>query len=333
MTNPPRKSKQGKWPLLLALGLVFLAGVARGEPAVNSIQVRVVPMAEVMGSSFVLGDVAELDGFDIERVKKLAAISIGKSPRAGQHLGLNESLLRTRLGRTVDLEGVEFLVPKDAQVVRASQVIPAAEVGRVVMETAARIAGGDPESLRQEIIGTQGDVVLPRGEVNWEVTALGSALTPGGTRSFRIIGRVGDEEGWRGLIRVGQSVTAEVVVAKRPIRRNQVIEAEDVGLDRADVARMKQEMFLTDLTRVVGSKAQRPIGPGEWISAALVRAPMDVKEGGRVMVVYASERLNLNTPGVAMTHGRVGDFIPVRNLQTGRVVYGIIQPNETVKVN
>jgi flagella basal body P-ring formation protein FlgA len=41
----------------------------------------------------------------------------------------------------------------------------------------------------------------------------------------------------------------------------------------------------------------------------------------------------MEVPGVAMVAGQVGQFIPVRNLQSERIVYGIVQKDDTVKVN
>jgi flagella basal body P-ring formation protein FlgA len=34
-----------------------------------------------------------------------------------------------------------------------------------------------------------------------------------------------------------------------------------------------------------------------------------------------------------MVNGQIGSFIPVRNLQTGKVIYGIVQADDRVKVN
>ena len=331
------QAKHGRWALVVALilGGLFLAGVARaaGEGAEAAVQVRVVPLAEVMGPQFTLGEVAELDGADMQRIQQLATAPLGRSPRAGQKMSLNPSLLQARLARLVDLTGVEFQVPRGATVARAFQTVPAVEVERVVLEEAARLAGNSPDALRQEMLGVQKDIIVPMGEVSWDISPVGSALTMGGTRSFRVVARVGDEEGWRGLVRIKQSVSTEIVVAKRAILRNALITEADVTLERADVARMRPESYLTDLRAVVGTRAQRPIGAGEWLAPGLVRATLDIKEGGRVTVVYSSASLNLRTPGVAMNPGRVGDFIPVRNLQSGRIVYGIIQADDTVKVN
>jgi len=83
----------------------------------------------------------------------------------------------------------------------------------------------------------------------------------------------------------------------------------------------------------VGMQARRPIGQNETIQPDMLLQPADVDEGGRVMVVYKTAQVILEVPGVAMVKGHVGDFIPVKNLQSGRVVYGVIENGNTVRVN
>jgi flagella basal body P-ring formation protein FlgA len=65
----------------------------------------------------------------------------------------------------------------------------------------------------------------------------------------------------------------------------------------------------------------------------MVLAQTAVSEGGRVTLVFQSELLRMEVPGVAMVAGQVGQFIPVRNLESNRIVHGIVQNDESVKVN
>ncbi|MDH5752429.1 MAG: flagellar basal body P-ring formation chaperone FlgA [Deltaproteobacteria bacterium] len=324
--------------MLSVLALVFLSPnpAFSQEPRTESIEVRVLPLAEVDGVEFTLGEVAELDGFDVARVQELARLSLGKSPLAGRSLRLNEAIIRSRLARAISMDGVSISVPADARVVRSSQVIKGEEVTAMVLEAANRRAlqeAGAKAGIEQELLTPVKEVVLPRGAVEWKVEPLGKKAAPGGTRSYRVEAWLDGEMAWRSVIRVGQSVFQRIVVAKNPIRRNQVIGPNDVALERTDVGRHKGETFLMDMGLVVGSKARRPIGPGEWVHSGMVETPMDIAEGSKVQLVYQTEFLNFQVPGVALTAGRQGDFIPVRNLQSGRIVYGTVQPGEMVRIN
>ena len=71
---------------LLALA-AWLPAFGQERP-LERIEVRVLPMAVVAGAEFTLGDVAELDGFDVEAIAKLAQLSLGRSPLPGRTLRL-----------------------------------------------------------------------------------------------------------------------------------------------------------------------------------------------------------------------------------------------------
>jgi flagella basal body P-ring formation protein FlgA len=144
---------------------------------------------------------------------------------------------------------------------------------------------------------------------------------------------VDNKVAWKAVLRVRQKIYRKVVVAKRPIRRNQKITKADVKLVRKNISDNRADPYLTSFNQVVGRLTKRPVGKQESLHAGMLRKPADVPEGGRVTVIYQTGSLVLTAPGVALVQGRAGQFIPVRNLETGRIVHGILQGDETVKVN
>jgi flagella basal body P-ring formation protein FlgA len=318
--------------LALLLPLAAAAPAAEPEPAAR-IEVRVLPQVEVPGMEFTLGEVAELDGADLALVRRLASLSLGRAPQPGRSLRLNESYLRARISQEVDPNGVELTVPPGAEVRRAVQEIPGADIAARVLAVAAEQGAPAGAELEQELAVPIPAALLPRGELVWEIEPMGQYLAAGGTRTYRVVARVGGEEVWRTVARVNQQVYAQVVVAARAVRRNQLIRAADVALERKAVGGVKPEDYLTRVAEVVGSRAKRPIGRGEWVRRNLLAEVADVPEGGPVLLVYATEAVRFSTPGVALVPAKVGAFIPVRNLASGKIVYGVVQADDTVKVN
>ena len=319
--------------LLLALWGLTTAAWGQVRP-VTEFEVRVLPQAEVIGERFTLGEIAELDGFDIKALEKLARVGIGPSPRPGRALRINESLVRARLAAAGIDWPLKLMVPTGAQVLRAAQIVTPGEIERIVLEAAeqdAKLAGGD--KLKQQILTTLSEVVLPRGRVQWKISLMGEHLVGGGTRVYRVSAHVNGREAWKSMVRVRQKIYRRVLIAKRPIRRNQKIAAADLAHVRKNISANRGDPYLTSITKVVGRRAKRPIGRNQPLHNRMLSTPMDVAEGGRVTVVYESGRLLLRVPGVAMVQGRAGQFIPVRNLETGKIVHGILQDDETVKVN
>lgn len=301
--------------------------------AMDEIIVRVLPNPEVAGDSFTLGEIAEFDGFDVEGFSPLAKVSMGRSPSPGRPMSLTEMFIRSRLAGLAQADRVRLIVPRNAQVLRASQTARAAEIESLVRAQALKDAGGDEAQVKQELLTPIVDLQFPKGDLEWQVELLGKHLMPGGDRTYQLTARVDGKEVWRMPVRVRQKVYQTVVVAKRPLRRDQVIGDEDVTTVRRTVNASQEAGYTGSLKTIVGKKTRRPIAQDEPISDAIVLAPAAVAEGGRVQVVYETSQLLMQVPGVALVSGQVGQFIPVRNLQTGKVIYGVIQQGDRVKVN
>lgn len=319
-------------PLLIVLGCAATAwGQAR--PA-QEIEVRVLPQAEVFGEVFTLGEIAEMDGFDLAALQLLSDVRIGTSPLPGRSIRISKSLIRSRLAAARTGLAVKLAVPPHTRVVRASQTIPGERVAEIVLAAAEKDTPlRDKDQLRQEILNPLRDVVLPKGRVSWKATLMGDHLVSGGARLYAVRAVMDGKEVWKSTVRVRQKIYRQVVVAKRPIRRYQKIVAADLTLVRKNISANRADPYLTSITEAAGRLARRPIGKNESLHKGLLQKPADVPEGGRVSIIFESGQLVLRAPGVAMVHGRTGQFIPVRNLQSGKIVHGILQADETVRVN
>jgi flagella basal body P-ring formation protein FlgA len=334
MTRTPAPRPWRALALLAALAAAAPWAAAQGqEEHLREIVVRVLPQPSVSGETFTLGEVAEFDGFDVPAIAELAKTPLGRSPLPGRTFFLSEGFIRSRLAGGPHAERVRVEVPKGAQVVRAGQTVSAAEIERMVTAQALKDAQAPAEDVKLEVLSSLQDVQLPAGAVEWEVSALGRHLIPSGDRSYQVSARMEGKELWRTLVRIRQKVYQTVVQAARPIRRDQVIAPEDLAEVRKLMPAGRDAGFLASAKLAAGMIANRPIAQDEPIHAAMVRAPMAVSAGGRVILVFESGRLRMETPGVALAGGQVGQFIPVRNLQSERVVHGVVQKDETVRVN
>lgn len=295
--------------------------------------VRVLARTEVAGDEFTLEDVADVDGSDADLVRRLGAVSLGHSPQPGRTLRLSAPYLRSRLAAVVSADQVKLVMPPDAEVVRASQVISGDDIAKQVLSRTIKLSGADTGDVQQQLVSPIDDAVLPTGKITWNVQPLGHYGSVGGARTFRVVAKVGGHEVWRTIARVEQDVFRKVIVAAHTLSRNQVIRPQDVKQMRQSVNGRKPDSYLTALAKVVGSRAKRPIGTGEWINKTMLAAVPDVNEGGPVMLVYQTEDVRFTSPGVALVPAKIGQFIPVRNLESGKIVYGVVQANQLVKVN
>ncbi|MEE8434625.1 MAG: hypothetical protein V3S64_07545, partial [bacterium] len=212
-------------PFLLALAGGAWAQAAR-QPGAGAagqegvIEVRVLPLAEVFGEVFTLGEIAEMDGFNLDALARAADIEVGTAPLPGRELRLNANHLRSRLAGGG--KGLRFRVvmPVEARVMRAAQVVPGEEISAAVLaQAAADTEVAEGAELRQKLAMPVADVIVPKGEIGIAAKLLGNHMVVGGSRVYRVSIAVNGKQAWKANLRVRQDIFQDVVVAQRRIRR------------------------------------------------------------------------------------------------------------------
>ncbi len=87
-----------------------------------------------------------------------------------------------------------------------------------------------------------------------------------------------------------------------------------------------------DRSALVNKTSRRTLLPNLPIARNAVGEPKLVTLGAMVRVVYAEGGLTISTYGSALQGGAAGDVIPVRNLESGLTVSGIIETDGSVRV-
>jgi flagellar basal body P-ring formation protein FlgA len=91
-------------------------------------------------------------------------------------------------------------------------------------------------------------------------------------------------------------------------------------------------LFIEGRPTLVGRMARRTLLPGQPIPTNAVEDPWAVARGAVVKVIVEDSGLWIVTYGSALQSGAAGALIPVRNVDTGVIIRGIVQPDGTVKV-
>lgn len=90
--------------------------------------------------------------------------------------------------------------------------------------------------------------------------------------------------------------------------------------------------FASNRTMLVGKVARRTLLPGKPIAANAVGEPRLIIVGARVKVIYEDGGLNIMAYGAALQAGVAGDFVSVRNVESGVTVSGTVSPDGSVHV-
>jgi len=115
--------------------------------------------------------------------------------------------------------------------------------------------------------------------------------------------------------------TVEAVAVNRPVERGEVLQASDLTTLRRPKA---QSTAFTTPAAAIGLAARHALRPGQPLAATDLMKPEMVARGDTVTLTYQAPGIMLTLRGQAQDSGALGDSIRVLNLETKRVVQGVI---------
>ncbi|HKQ47451.1 MAG TPA: flagellar basal body P-ring formation chaperone FlgA [Phycisphaerae bacterium] len=333
------KGQQGTWiaAAMFATGLSVVSASA-GE-------VRIWPTATATGDAVLLGQVAELRGFDMESERRLAQVGVFDAPTPGGELLVRADDIRSALADAgEDLSAIQLIgaarckvskprpprVPRPApHLTRSIKKIeprptPAKPVARPTppekkspsgtMESALRdyIQASFPEpDAKLEIRFSPAkadDLRSSDPDAKYEIRSRDEKKL--GLRSFEVsVVRQGEID--RRIPIVGEvTLLKEVVVARRAINRGETIEGRALKLEERRFTDLAA-VGLTDLSAATGQQSRGFVRPGEMINEQSVEQRPVVARGQPVTIWMRQGSLAIRTTGRAQQSGGLGDRIEV----------------------
>lgn len=142
-------------------------------------------------------------------------------------------------------------------------------------------------------------------------------LNSGGNLNVQVACKGGTS--WTILVPAQAKVYRSVAVASRTLQRGDVVTEADLAQDVKDVSEYRLGFALTP-EAIVGKEIKFTVNKGEAFRNSALDAPMVIKRGDAVTVEAAAGEISVKTNGTAITDGRVGQQIRVKNNQSSRVV-------------
>lgn len=159
---------------------------------------------------------------------------------------------------------------------------------------------------------------------------LNDASNSGGNISVHT--RCRSEQPWSIYVPAQVDLYRPVVVAARNLSRGTRLSANDVTVVLRNTSRLRQG-FVDAEEAVVGMELRRPLKRDEPFRAGLLVEPLAVNRGDEVRLEAEIGGITVSTRGTAMSSGRVGQQIRVKNNNSERVVAGrIIAPGHVQTV-
>lgn len=229
--------------------------------------------------------------------------------------------------RPHDLDGIDTAGISEISVTRASRVIGSTEIKQRIAELMA-------ERLR---VGDAGNIAV---SLDAPLTALhldASNAAPLEALRFAADARSGRFDiAFRteaAPLRV-TGVAAEAfdaLVATRPLSRGDVLRDGDVAIERRPKVELQGDN-MRDVAGAIGMEVRQSLRPGQVVRATDLAKPLLVKRGEPVMLLYEVPGIVLTARGKAEENGAIGDVVNITNVQTKRVIQGVVTGPAQVKV-
>ncbi len=126
-------------------------------------------------------------------------------------------------------------------------------------------------------------------------------------------------QSWSIYVPAQVSLFRPLAVASRPLMRGDVISERDIQIDVVNVSQLRQG-YLARRESIIGQELQRPMNTGEAFRGSILEAPLVIKRGDAVHIEMQAGTIAVNSTGIAMANGRIGQRIRVRNSQSERIV-------------
>lgn len=125
--------------------------------------------------------------------------------------------------------------------------------------------------------------------------------------------------GWNVFVPVDIGIHLPIVSANGPLARNTTLTEGDIQLTESDITRLNGP-YLTRPEDAIGLSLKRQLTAGAPITSDLLSQPILIKRGDAVTITAESDGLSVKMPGVAMSDGRRGEQIRIKNSTSAKIV-------------
>lgn len=136
---------------------------------------------------------------------------------------------------------------------------------------------------------------------------------------------------WTIYVPVRIYVTSQIIVASRPLARGHQLQESDVKLARYDINRLNYG-YLQTADMAIGKILKQPLIAGAPVQPKQLKSPLVIRRGEAVKIVVKTPSFQVAMQGVALSDGKQGQMIKIRNLQSKRVIEARVVGPQQVQI-
>ena len=326
---------KSKWfwrGVVIFLAMAAILGLNTAPAVAEMTTIRIQDQVEVENDEVFLGQIASIEGSDTQLIQQLKQIIIGKAPAAGKTRQYEQRHLRKRLKQhRIDLAAIHLEVPQRILISRSYVEIDRSKIKKIVTDYIIQNIPQDNKVVRIKEIQVPERVILSKGRIAYKVSAPRSRQLMGNC-SLTVDFSVNGHSQKRIWASAQVEVRGPVVVTRKPLGRYKPITEDDIVLQTMDLANLPSNV-ITNPEAVLGQRTKRAIGAQTPLRADVVELPPLVKRGDLVVIIVETNGLKITARGLVKKKGRLGERIPVVNVDSKKVLYARVIDSNTVKVD
>jgi flagellar basal body P-ring formation protein FlgA len=136
---------------------------------------------------------------------------------------------------------------------------------------------------------------------------------------------------WTLYVPVTVEVEVSVLVLRRPLARRARVELMDV---EPQVRRLpgSAAAFVNDVASLQGHRLKRALPVGTALTVEMLVPDLLVRRGQQVTLIAANDSVQIRAQGQALTEGGAADRVRVQNVNSLKVVEGVVESDGVVRV-
>ena len=294
----------------------------------NSIIIEVKEQACVEDYSVRLKDIAVIKGVSEEIYDRLSNIEICLSPSPGVKRIIYPYLIKNRMREHNFLEENIKIIGNRCIVTLKTITISGEKIKEVALDYIKQKIKGEDIERKIEIIKVPRDVVAPGKDLSLKVIPLDYGNIKGLLSIF--VGIYNGDHFYKKVPVFFKVQTFEyALVSVKNIKRFEKIKSDYVEIKKVETTGIRKD-FLKDIDSAVGKRAKYSIQKNNVIFSDMIEKPPLINRGDFVDIKVIKGSVVVLCKGRAKKDGKLGEFIPVRNLVSNKDLLAKVENSKTV---
>lgn len=123
-----------------------------------------------------------------------------------------------------------------------------------------------------------------------------------------------------------------VIVLSQPLQRGEIITRKHLAIEKREVSNLRED-FVTQPEQIENKQSTHQQETGTILSLKNFVEPKLIKRGDKVVISTTKPDFSIRMNGIAMMDGTKGQFIKVKNQNSGRIINATVIEPGLVSVN